>query len=381
MPINPSLHATLGNGASANVRGISTAARARDARVYADLARYAVEAGYSDVTATMVHEWVVAGLLPPTADQQSAGRRGFQTVRRPGVKDQLLALCAARQRTKSWDRIRTVLWLDGWAIESNSVKRSVLATVNGPRVSVSSEKDLDALDAFARGPGQRATRRLGVGRLRAAHAAEGVYSALSLACGLQQSLDPESAAAIERVVGVHERSRKDALAGSSPWLEDPPEVALRGLARLFSIQRVRQSVEIATPDDLAQSRHRARFFALDLPDVIHANELCYGRNFAGLHLLNQIGRARPELGVALALHVTRIGWGDRVDELAALAAQHEHSRRGLILLGDYYLQRHPEHRHIVRESGIAGLNEAGLLVPLTANEVAAVAGVEYVVSD
>ncbi len=83
-----------------NSSRIPTAVRGREAPAYAELAQAAQAAGF-EVTASQVHDWVVDGLLPRTANQVSVGRHGFVTERAPDVTPQLLVLCQLRRQTKS----------------------------------------------------------------------------------------------------------------------------------------------------------------------------------------------------------------------------------------------------------------------------------------
>ena len=105
-----------------------------EAPVYRELADVAHAAGHVDVSPAQVHKWRMDGLLPPTGEQVSVGRRGFATVRASRVEEQLLALCDFRSETNPWNLLAILLWVDSWpiAIERLRAAESRLASP-GPK--------------------------------------------------------------------------------------------------------------------------------------------------------------------------------------------------------------------------------------------------------
>jgi hypothetical protein len=333
------------------VRRISTSVRPGEAPVYRDLAAAARAAGFPKITAGQVHEWVMDGLLPATAEQHSIGRHGFETVRRPGVEDQLLALCRLRAQTKSWDRLATLLWFDRWPIAADRLRRAVLADLPDPatlRLNPTSDGGLDRLDEYARKLGPRFARRSGLGRVGPAAAANGYMAGLAAFVG-GPPLDEEGAQAVESLAGLS-RAREDTFEGAAPWLDGPahPGVELPDAAGL------RELVGRASEADLEAARPRARFLAIELPQLARAMELGFGNNAAGLGFLSR-GSVTPEVTVALALHFASIGLGQQIDSLVGslsdIAAQLRHLMPGV----EAYLADHPEQRKAIRKVGLKAL--------------------------
>lgn len=309
-------------------RQISTSAGAGQAPVYRELAAAAHAAGHTDVSPTQIHEWVMDGLVPPTSRQVSVGRRGFTSVREPGVEEQLLALCHLRRETKSWDRLAILLWLDGWPVAADRLKSALLAELPvAPEKRRWTEKELDQLGVIADRRGPSLAQRLGIGRIGRRVAADGLYLLVSIALGTVRGVDEDAARTIERVAGMDPRARTDTIDGVGPWLTGSAAAGLDGFARAFSISRVQDLVEEATDADLAAARERARFLARDFPVMVRVLELTRGRNFAGLRLVGRLVSRMPHLAVAMALYAEGARLADGLDELARTAAECGPSRR------------------------------------------------------
>ena len=212
---------------------ISTAVRRRDAVVYAELAGAAHDGGFPRITASQVHGWVMDGLLPPTGEQRSAGRHGFETIRLAGAEAQLLALCRLRAQTKSRDRLAILLWLDSWPIGTDRLRRAILKEIGDPTrvtLNTSGDETLDRMDEYARRHGPAFSRRAGLGHVGPEAAANGTMAALGVTFGVAE-WDEEAAQAIEHIAGL-DRARTDIVGDAGPWLDGPaaPTVDLSGFA-------------------------------------------------------------------------------------------------------------------------------------------------------
>lgn len=340
------------------VQRISTSVRRGEAPVYRDLAAAAHAAGFPKITPGQVHEWVMDGLLPAIADQHSLGRHGFETVRRPGVADQLIALCRLRARTKSWDRLAVLLWLDRWPITADRLRRAVLADLLDPatlRLNPGTDAGLDRLDEYSRKLGPRFARRSGLGRVGSRAAASGYLAGLAAFLG-GPPLDEEGAQAVEKLAGLS-RARKDTFEGAAPWLDGPahPGVELPDAAEL------RELAGEASEAELEAARPRARFLAIDLPLIARALELGLGNNAAGLGFLAR-GHVTPEIGLALALHFGSTGMGPQIDSLAGSLSDLAYQMSQQMPVVEAYVADHPGQRRAIRKFGLKGLDDRGELV-------------------
>ncbi len=351
-----------------------TSAGDREAPVYHDLATKAHEAGFPDVSPSQVHEWVMAGLLPPTARQVSlGGNRGFRTERLPGVEEQLIALCRLRHQTKSHDRLALLLWLDGWPIDSARVRDAVVAWLPQiPTRGSLTDHFLDALDEIARRRGPTMLKRLAVGRIGPRQAANGTYAALSLGL-LDAELDEEGAFAIEHIARLH-RARSDALEGVGPWLTGPPEASLNEIARAGGLQALRATVEAASETDVEAAQRRVRALVVEFPRMVHLMELSYGRDFAGWGLAGRLAQAFPEVVTAIVLWFPKLGLTDAMDAFADVLAKNAEDLPRWIELGEEYVERHPDQRRPIDRDGLIALDKRGELEPLDPATVARLLG-------
>jgi hypothetical protein len=350
------------------VQRISTAVRRREAVAYAELAAAAHAAGFPKITAGQVHEWVMAGLLPATADQRSLGRHGFETLRRPGVEDQLIALCRLRQATKSWDRLAVLLWLEGWQIATDRLRRAIIEDLGDPSklgLDGSNDETLDKLDQYARRQGPRFARRAGLGHVGPTSAAEGVMAALSVTLG-GALWDEEAAQAIERVAGLT-RARSDSIGDAPPWLDGPaaPSIDLSGFAF-----RAPDLVRHATQSQLEAARPCARAFAIDVPLVVHAVELGFGLNIAGLGVLAR-GHITPAMAVAIALFFADVGFERQLSAMVETWSGLASQVAPMLPVVEAYVAKHPEQRAAIRKDGLQALVERGEVVPLEPDELEA----------
>lgn len=347
---------------------ISTAVRRREAVVYAELAGVAHDGGFPRITASQVHEWVMDGLLPPTGEQRSAGRHGFETIRLAGAEAQLLALCRLRAQTKSRDRLAILLWLDSWPIGTDRLRRAILKEIGDPTrvtLNTSGDETLDRMDEYARRHGPAFSRRAGLGHVGPEAAANGTMAALGVTFGVAE-WDEEAAQAIEHIAGL-DRARTDIVGDAGPWLDGPaaPSVDLSGFAF-----RAVESVKGATESELEKARRRARPMVVDMQLVVRATELGLGLNVAGLGVLAR-GRLNPGMAVAIALVFGNIGLGDQLDTLAQTWSAVASEVAPMLPVAEAYVAKHPEQRDAIRRGGIQALLERGEVVPLEPAEVQA----------
>lgn len=355
----------------ATVQRIPTAVRRREAPIYTELAAAAHAAGFPKVTPVQIHEWVVDGLLPHTAEQRSVGRHGFETVRHTGVEDQLIALCGMRQATKSWNRLAILLWLDRWEISSDRLRRAVIKELGDPAKSGldgRSDEGLDKLDEYARRRGPAFARRAGLGHVGPAAAADGVMAALAVTFG-GTPFDEEAAQAIERVAGLP-RARSDAIGDAAPWLDGPaaPPIDLSGFA-LAAPELVRE----ATQAELEAARPRARVMVVDMPLVAHAAELERGINIAGLGFLAG-GHVTPAMAVAVALFFGDLGLEEQLDAMVETWSALMSQLTPMLPVVEAYVAKHPEQRASIRRDGLQALMDTGEVVPFEPEELEALLG-------
>jgi hypothetical protein len=332
-----------------------------EAAVYEELARAAGAAGYQDVTASQIHAWVGAGLLPATSRRQAAGRRGFPATR-SNVTPQLLDLCRHRRDTKSWNALRVLLWKDGWHIFEDDLRATMLAWLPAS-IDPDSESALDALDGHAQDITSGWLRRFRPGRI-GPYADASVSAALSIAHGVLEPLDEETSRSIERVIGTSS-GRMYHLPGFAPWLAGSSRFALNLLASAITPTKLRHTIKSATRSDFEAARPLLHFLVHDLPLFARMVELMEGRQAAGLRLFTVVtpGMAPGLLLIALALGA----WPPAARRLGGLAGTADKERgewQALVSFGDLYTKQHPEHVPLIRRRGLRHLIESGIAIPV-----------------
>ncbi len=348
---------------------ICTHVTSNEGALYTRLATRVAENGIASISPHQIHRWRMAGLLPG-ARRVSLGRgRGFQFDVAPGTYEQLVALCRFRTVTKSSHRLRILLWLEGWPVDQEAVRLSLLTCLPNLGTERRSEAFLDRLSTCAVEAGPRLARRLLLGRIGSTLSADGADVALQMAFGFTRDISPEQASTLESVIGLRTHARNDSLAEAPPWLTGELAAHLTRLARAFSIQKLRESVNSATPAELARARPFARALAIDFPDISRASDLQYGRNFAGWRLLQRL-RLRPETALSLSIFLGRLGLTGAMDELSVGVAGGREITRTFLALGEYYVAHHPEQRTEIRARGINALVARREITPLSAVEQA-----------
>jgi hypothetical protein len=344
-----------------------------EAPVYRELADVAHAAGHVNVSPAQVHKWRMDGLLPPTGEQVSVGRRGFATVRASRVEEQLLALCDFRSETKSWNRLAILLWVGGWPITIERLKAAVLAEMPG-RIDVPRDNDkvFDQVDELARRRGPGLVRQLSLGRIGPRVAAEATYLALLQGLGRLGELDETGELAVRRAAGLTRSSSSDA-DDPAPGPAGPASRSFGEFLGLFPVARLHAVVEGASGALFLAARPRSRLLLRDLPDLVRASELFGGRASArrlgGVGTLGRLLHRVPGLAVAVPIILAEAGLADRfdaaLDPLRELADSVREPRRA----GEIYLRKHPEQARLIRKIGLQGLDERGLLVPLDPSEM------------
>ena len=337
--------------------------------LYARLASRVVDSGVAPVSPDQIHRWVMAGLLPRSQRLSQGRGRGFRFDMAPGTYEQLCALCRLRAVTKSSDGLRILLWLEGWPVDQEAARDSVLARFPSPARQRRSESMLDRLSRQAAEAGPRLARRLLLGRIGRTVSADGADLALQMAFGFTRSVSPAQAIELESVTGLRPRARGDTVAGAAPWLTGETSRDLTRLARAWSIRKVRDCVSQATSDELDRARPFARALAIDFPAISRANEVAFGRNFAGWRLFRGL-RYRPEFALALAVFFGRMGLTQAMDNLSVAVAEGREITRKMAAFGEYYVAHHPEQRAEIRARGFRALMARGAVSPLSADEQA-----------
>lgn len=358
---------TTGPGRTSHA--ICTHVTSNEGALYKRLAIRVAENGIASISPHQIHRWRMAGLLPG-ARRVSLGRgRGFQFDVAPGTYEQLVALCRFRTVTKSSHRLRILLWLEGWPVDQEAVRGSLLRCL--PRVGTKrrSEAILDQLSALAAKSGPPLARRLLLGRIGNTLSADGADVALQMAFGLTRCISAEQATYLESVTGLRPHARSDTLAGAGPWLTGETSRVLTRLARAWSIRTMRDFVRHATSDERERARPFARALAIDFPAISRANDVTFGRNFAGWRLFRGL-RFRPEVALALAIFFGRMGMTRAMGELSAAISEGREITRTMIALGEWYAAHHPEQRAAIRARGINALVARGEISPLSAGEQA-----------
>ena len=249
-----------------------TYADRNEARVYRELAGKARVAGYK-ISASQVRRWVMDELLPSPGRRVSLGRAGTRTERDESVEGQLLAVCEFRGLTKSWDRLATLLWANGWRVPTERYRRAVLAelpripdpnslsdehprTLQGRDPKSLSEEELDELDRAA-GTVAPTYRHL-LNRQDRWLAADATSAVFAMALGTTESTSREVADALDRAAVAD-------LVPSPVGSEHDAVAELERLRQAFSIEKVRRMLEQATVDELEASRMRVRVLLQTVP--------------------------------------------------------------------------------------------------------------------
>jgi len=322
-------------GASVNFGQVSASAPTSThvlrggAPLYRELAtRIGVESRYS-TTPSQIHEWVMAGLLPKTPIESLGWGRGFTATPSEQLFPQLIALCRFREVTDRTDRLRMLLWLEEWQVDSSRVLQDLLVRLEFlPRRKPS---EPHGMDRFSRGVQRVApdfVRRLGIRGLKGSSAIDGVYAAGLVVFGQVVEVDRWSVELLVRAFGL-DRALRDRIGETGPWLTGDLVADLRRFARMRPLTTLYDRVAVFTPDELDEIRPYARFVTLDLPLFGRALEVRFGANafgFGGLRIVTE----RPELGIAVAAFFSRSRLRPQLDRLTRRFAENREQTLAIV---------------------------------------------------
>ena len=291
-----------------------------EAPLYRELAvRLGAETRYT-ATASQIHGWVTAGLLPNTPTESLGWGRGFRAEPSEELFAQLVAVCRLREVTDRTDRLRMLLWLEGWPVDPLAIKRAVLARLAFlPRRKPSAVRGMDDLNHQAQRRAQSFVRHLGLHPIGRKTAVDGVFVAASIVIGAEVEIGQRSVELLLRAFGL-DRAMSDRTHDTGPWLVGDVARDLSRLARARPLTRLYDRVATLTSVQIEEVRPYARFVALDLPLFARALEVRFGHNafgFGGLRIV----RGRPEIGIAVAAYFYRTRLRRQLDGLSRTLAE------------------------------------------------------------
>ncbi len=339
----------------------------KTARVYSELAAYAVARGYDKVSAPGVQEWRTRGLLP-SARSLGRGRRAPGRLPR-ALKDRLTQICRYRynQEIRDLRVVLLLLWLDGADIDLVRV-RDALASISGiveryvRLVGHPAERaDPDAaeadLDAAAESAARILQRLPGAARVDVDDLVNAARDALRVSVERGEPEAPEDLGPMAAALGL-DRAHSDTIGEVEPWLDDvPADALLSALHNVFGPGPARQ-IAAASDEDLLAARSSANQLAT-IVDRYAAIAFAMPPGFAGLGLLESLA-GLPERRALLLYLAALVPAGSA--ELAAgipkgdLVAWMEAAN-----MGRAWLENHPEHAAEASERGLlAVVQDLGL---------------------
>jgi hypothetical protein len=279
------------------------------------------------VTERRFEDWRYRGLLPRPERAGNSGRSP-RWLYPAETADQLVALCRYRETTKDLEAIHVALWVDGYAIDEQSVRAAIASVLTGMRDRI--EKALaegskpaegaadpsspdDALDAVALQAagkhGDRPTPR--TVRMPKAGRARGIAFMVRLFMGYDLDDHLTDAKFAEQAMGLSAGRR-----GPAPyrWLDGNPE-ELADLRSIISLPVLIDSVSTATDEELVRARGFARAFVHGLPLIALFAEAVLGPRAAGLAAAKNIDD-QPEflcMLVPALVSAVRHGYGENLN--------------------------------------------------------------------
>lgn len=256
------------------------------------LIRHARERGHR-LTSKQIDRWRLERLLPQPGARSAGRGRGVQRPSAEGTAKQLVALCDYLAQDRSLDRAALRLWIDGYPVPLDRVRKSLQRSTPDPsRLTGIAPGDLSKdIDDFCV---QLADRKRVSERTREM-ADDGTLQPLftkflSLSSGqvLPEEEAREFGRAFERFSGM-DRGRTDHWEGKSPWLTDDPASPVKNLARVLPLIK-RDAVANAS----AAEMHKARDGFLAWEKMVRCTELLeklHGANVFGFGSLT-----KPPLG-------------------------------------------------------------------------------------
>jgi len=293
-----------------------------------------------------------------------AGSTGFSSELRPGVADQVIALAKHRRLTANRHTLAVLLWLDGWDVPRDLVRRALLSVIPRRTLLDASDQALDRLDRLAAAVAPLLVRRFRPGRRGAKVAADAAFAMVPAVHGAYEP-DEDAAGNLELIAGL-DRGRTDGLQGAAPWLRGPARAPWRFMSRQAHPSRVRDYIRRLPSDELDQTRRHARYLAYELPAFARAFEVRFGAGFAGFRVLAMLTTRNAEIPAAVAVVVDRFpSLARRLDLLIGGLAPQRERRDALLAIAEAYLLEHPDQRAALRRYGLDGLRQRGRLRPLS----------------
>lgn len=334
--------------------------------IYQSLAAAANRAGHTEITASKVHLFTKAGLLPPASVRRSLGNAGFGSEPLPQAEAQLLALGTFRHLTKSHKNLAVLLWIDGWDVPSAVLKEALLEWLPPARVPTS-ERALDRIDRMASAVAPKLHRRLRPGRIQST-ASDAAATLVPAALGVLDFIDDLAGSRLERLIGLH-RGRTDSVGTAGPWLRSRPSFGWKVLMRYGKPLSVRRYINALGEEQLEASRAHVRFAVHCLPVLAQAMEARRGVGFAGWRIIAQFGARHAAMLGAVVLTLDR--WPAlyrRFDQLIEGLTPHVERCQLTVELANEYRRQHRDQARDLRKHGLDGLLARGAARPLTGAE-------------
>ncbi len=224
------------------------------------------------VTARTLEFWRHEGLLPKAQRTGQRGRRPEWTYPAE-ARDQLGALLQLRTKTKDPDLARVGLFFEGFPIETQRVRASIVAVLEASLAAMVKEVDKrrspdatgeeatwEALEQIGRvlagKRGANAPPRYG--RQRREDRERAMALAIGLVLGDEGSTArlEQDAPHVERMIGL-DRGRRPR-GGLPPWLDGPAGEGLEAFSRYGSLPALIETMRSASDDELTASRTLAR---------------------------------------------------------------------------------------------------------------------------
>lgn len=294
----------------------------------------AEKAGYS-ISNRMLAAFRAQGLVP---HPRRAGYRGRAPVwlYPPGTDRQLVSVLRYRALTKDQGVLRVLLWLDGFHVPADDVRRALLDHMHRMGESVeqaisteASRLGLNPAEGIARShavdelartmAAKRGSSSLPRrGRVRARERGDAI-ALLIRAIGLGEPVEgtPGQGDAVERTLGVAPNGRRHSIAGAQPWLTGPAE-DLFSAADLISLPRLLDAATHSTENELETARKTVTALFRYLPLAARMIDVLSGRdNYAGLASFEQVTQ-HPEIVLWLVPAVVamfKAGWSENLNAI------------------------------------------------------------------
>jgi hypothetical protein len=297
-----------------------------------ELIRAAAEAGYT-VSERTLEVLRFQGLVPGPVREGNRGRR--PVWRYPfGAELQLISLLAWREHTKNPNVLSVLLWLNGFTIAPDTVRKAVsdwlTVTVQTLEREVEAEARRRGLDPVAqrgevvtfiasgvagkRGPGA-VPRRV---RVTAAERSGAVEQMLRLfAFGETVEATEQDAAVVEKVLGVSP-GRRQRVNEAGPWLTGPA-LDLFDAAEVVALPKMVETMAQATDAELEAARPFVAGMFRILPLIARMIGAVFGDNHAGMAGLGQLDD-QPDIAVMMVpmfIGMIRAGWQENLEAVAA----------------------------------------------------------------